>query len=64
MNGSLAAAGARDPLLARRAALERAQIERVRGGLATRTFVVPWAVEPPRGVRGLRGLAQSRAATE
>ncbi|MGE0713140.1 MAG: arsenical pump-driving ATPase [Planctomycetota bacterium] len=59
VNSSLAATGVRDPLLAERAALERAQIERVRGGLAARTFVVPWALDPPRGVDGLRRLVRS-----
>jgi arsenite-transporting ATPase len=42
INASLAASGTRHPVLARRAALERPEIERVAGALATRTWLVPW----------------------
>jgi arsenite/tail-anchored protein-transporting ATPase len=55
VNASLAASRTHDPVLARRVAIERAQIERVRG-LARRLAVVPWRASEPRGVEALRGL--------
>jgi arsenite-transporting ATPase len=54
---SLGAAGVRDPLLVSRVRVERAQLERVRGTLASRVFVVPFQLEEPRGVERLRALA-------
>ncbi len=57
INRSLLAAGTQDPLLRRRLAGEQAQMERVRGALAQRMFVVPWQVEPPVGVDALAQLA-------
>ncbi|MGE5287649.1 MAG: ArsA-related P-loop ATPase, partial [Micromonosporaceae bacterium] len=42
INASLAAAGTRDPLLARRAALEQPHIHRVATGLARRAWLTPW----------------------
>ena len=57
VNASLAAAHPRDPLLRRRAALELAQVERVRT-LARRVAVVPWRPEPPRGVAALEALVR------
>jgi arsenite-transporting ATPase len=60
VNASLAAAAPRDPLLRRRAALELAQIERIRG-LARAVYVVPWALRPPRGIEALRELAGPHA---
>lgn len=56
VNRSLAASGTRDPLLAARLAGEAAQLARVSGGLARRTYVVPWVARPPVGMAGLRGL--------
>ena len=58
VNASLAASGTRDPVLARRIAIELEQIARVQT-LATRTAVVPWAHHEPRGVEPLRDLAES-----
>ena len=58
INRSLAGTGTRDPVLAARAAGERAQIERVRGGLAQRVFLLPWQAEPPVGVTALAALAE------
>ena len=46
-----------DPLLRRRLAGEQAQMDRVRGTLARRVFVVPWQAEPPVGVAALAHLA-------
>jgi arsenite-transporting ATPase len=43
INGSLAAADTRHPLLAARAALEAPQIERVTEELARQVWVLPWA---------------------
>jgi arsenite-transporting ATPase len=59
VNASLAAAGSRDPVLARRIETERAQIRRVREGLSRRLAVVPWVAEEPRGVDGLEGLLRA-----
>jgi arsenite-transporting ATPase len=56
VSSSLAAAGTRDPLLARRVAIELAQVERVRG-LARRIAVVPWSARELRGVDALRSIA-------
>jgi arsenite-transporting ATPase len=57
INRSLAGGATREPVLAARMGAQRAQIERVLGGgLAQRTFVVPWRAQPPRGVGPLRAL--------
>lgn len=58
INRSLLAAGTRDRLLAARVVGERAQIQRVRDGLAARVFVVPWQVVPPIGISALAKLAE------
>lgn len=57
VNASLAASQTHDPVLARRVALELAQIERVRA-LAQRLAVVPWRASEPRGVDELRALGR------
>jgi arsenite-transporting ATPase len=57
INRSLFAAGVRDPLLVARMTGERAQIERVRTGLAKRVFVVPWQATPPIGITALTEMA-------
>ena len=46
LNASLAASGTRDPLLARRAALEQRHLTRVHDQLAERVYLVPWSVDP------------------
>jgi arsenite-transporting ATPase len=56
VNRSLAATGTHDPVLAARLAGEAAQLARVTGGLAQRTYVVPWVARPPVGVAALRDL--------
>jgi arsenite-transporting ATPase len=58
VNRSLRASGSRDPVLASRMANEARQIARVTGGLAPRTFVVPWCAQPPVGVQALGRLAE------
>lgn len=62
VNRSLAASGTRDPLLTARAAGESAQIARVTGGLAARTYLVPWVPQPPVGIDALRGLLRAGPA--
>ena len=57
VNRSLLAAGTRDPLLRQRLEGERRQIERVRGTLARRVFILPWQAKPPVGLPALRRLA-------
>lgn len=59
VNRSLAASRTRDPVLAARLAGEAAQLARVTGGLAKRTYVVPWVPKPPVGVAALMRLADS-----
>lgn len=59
VNATLAAAHVRDPILAARAARERAQIERIRAGLASRLAIVPLRREEPRGVAALRALTSA-----
>ncbi|MBH2042271.1 MAG: arsenical pump-driving ATPase [Comamonadaceae bacterium] len=57
INKSIAATGTSDPLLKARLAGEHRQATRIAGGLAQRTFVLPWLAEPPVGVRALGELA-------
>jgi arsenite-transporting ATPase len=57
VNRSLSASGTRDPVLAARLAGEAAQLGRVTGGLARRTYVVPWVPSPPVGIAALQALA-------
>ena len=59
INRSLAASDTEDPLLAARLAGEAAQVARVMGGLAKRTYVVPWVPRPPVGVEPLRALVDA-----
>ena len=61
INRSLIASGTQDPLLRQRMAREEEQIDRVRAGLARRTYFVPWQSEPPIGVRALGRIASARA---
>jgi arsenite-transporting ATPase len=57
INRSLVGSGTRDPLLVRRLHGERAQIDRVRQGLARRLYMLPWQATPPEGPTALAGLA-------
>jgi arsenite/tail-anchored protein-transporting ATPase len=56
INKSIAASGTTDPLLRARLAGERLQTQRIASGLATRTFLLPWLLEPPVGVDALGAL--------
>ncbi|MDI1302057.1 MAG: arsenical pump-driving ATPase [bacterium] len=60
INKSVVAAGTTDPLLAARLDGERRQMARVSGGLAKRSFVVPWTIEPPVGIAALYHLLGSK----
>lgn len=57
INKSLTASGTHDPLLRLRLVRERAQIARVRNGLAKRAFMIGWRTRPPIGVDELRALS-------
>jgi arsenite-transporting ATPase len=57
INKSVAAAGTTDPLLQARLVGEQRQSERIAGGLAKRSFVVPWLSAPPVGVPALQRLS-------
>ncbi len=61
INKSVAATGTTDPLLQARLAGEHRQAARIAGGLARRTFVLPWLAEPPVGVAVLGTLAAPAA---
>jgi arsenite-transporting ATPase len=56
VNRSLLGSGTRDPLLVARLAGEQEQIRRIAGGLARRTYLLPWQAEPPVGLDALRKL--------
>ncbi|MBA4264585.1 MAG: arsenical pump-driving ATPase, partial [Comamonadaceae bacterium] len=56
INKSIAATGTTDPLLQALLQGEIRQTERIAGGLAKRTFVLPWLPEPPVGVEALGRL--------
>lgn len=56
LNKSILAAGTRDRLLSARLAGEKKQIDRMGGGLAARTFIVPWLTRPPIGFGELSRL--------
>jgi arsenite/tail-anchored protein-transporting ATPase len=58
INKSITATGTTDPLLQARLAGEVRQTERIAGGLAKRTFVLPWLPEPPVGVAALGALVR------
>jgi arsenite-transporting ATPase len=59
VNKSILAAGTRDPLLKARLDGERRQMERLAGGLAKRTFAVPWLPLAPVGMSALSRLLAS-----
>ena len=56
VNRSLAQTGTTDPLLQGRISGETVQIERIRGGLAQRLFLLPFLAEPPVGLPSLLAL--------
>lgn len=56
INKSLTASGTHDPLLQLRLFRERAQIARVRHGLAKRAYMLGLRTKPPVGVDELRTL--------
>ncbi|MGB3355973.1 MAG: arsenical pump-driving ATPase [Mycobacterium sp.] len=62
INNSLAAARPASPLLRRRAAAERPQIDKVRSDLADRLAVIPLLPTEPVGIPALEALTRSRAA--
>ncbi len=62
INGSLAAAGSRDPLLRQRIAAELEQLAAVRTRHATRAFIVPWQLDEPVGPERLHRLAHPAPA--
>jgi arsenite-transporting ATPase len=64
LNKSVLAAGTRDPLLAARLAGERKQMKRMAGGLARRTFTLPWLTTPPIGFAELSRLVGKPSCAE
>lgn len=62
VNRSLAASGTHDPVLTARLAGEAEQLDRVAGGLAKRTYVVPWVPRPPVGIDALSELVDGPRA--
>ena len=64
INKSIAATGTTDPLLQARLQGEIRQTERIAGGLAKRTFVLPWLPASPVGVTALGALVEPDRAVE
>ena len=58
VNKSILASHTRDPVLLARLQGERQQMTRIAGGLAQRTFVIPWTAKAPVGLDGLAQLLQ------
>lgn len=56
VNRSLLQTGTTDPVLQKRIAGEAVQIARIRGGLARRTYMLPFYAEPPVGIPRLLAL--------
>jgi arsenite-transporting ATPase len=63
LNRSLAAAGARDAVLAGRAALEMDHVRRVETELARRVAILPWIAREPVGAEGLSQVFAGAAIT-
>ncbi len=61
LNNCLSPAGTTDPVLARRALLEREHISSVAEKHAVRTFLAPWQTESPVGVERLRDVLRGPA---
>jgi arsenite-transporting ATPase len=59
VNKSILAAGTHAPLLQARLDGERRQMARLAGGLAQRTFAVPWVPQAPVGLVALSALLAS-----
>ncbi|EON12012.1 arsenical pump-driving ATPase [Pandoraea sp. SD6-2] len=59
VNKSILASGTHDPLLQARLDGERRQMARLSGGLAQRTFAVPWVAQAPVGLAALSALLSS-----
>jgi arsenite-transporting ATPase len=57
INRGLSGSGTQDPVLRRRMDGEAAQIARVQGGLARRSYLLPWQAEPPVGIAALKRLS-------
>lgn len=57
INRSLLAAGTHDPLLRMRLTGETRQVQRIRSGLSSNVFVIPWLVSAPAGTAALMALA-------
>jgi arsenite-transporting ATPase len=56
INKSILSSGTRDQLLKARMKGEQTQIERVKNGLASKIFVLPWQATPPVGISELKKL--------
>lgn len=56
INKSLFSSGTKDPLLKARAIGEMKQIERIKKGLASKIFILPWQATPPVGLKALSTL--------
>lgn len=58
VNASLAASGARDPLLREKIVGEKRQIARIRRELAKRLAIIPWMVDEPIGAANLHAVVR------
>ena len=57
LNRSVWAASTQDPLLAARLHVEWEQLKRIQEGLSANTYIIPFQIEPPVGLRALRALS-------
>ena len=56
VNRSLLGTSTNDPVLRTRMIGEQAQIVRIRNGLATQLYLLPWQEEPPIGIKALTAI--------
>jgi len=62
INQSLVPLDFTDPILLRRKHHELQFIDEVKASLASRVALIPWQIEPPTGLTGLRRVASSKTS--
>jgi arsenite-transporting ATPase len=63
LNKSILASGTGDPLLLSRIANEQKQLKRLKSGLTSKVFFVPWQSSPPVGITHLAKIANQQLET-
>ena len=59
INKSILASGTIDPILTTRMQGEEKQIERIKNGLSSTIFLLPWQTTPPVGISALKKIIKS-----